>query len=470
MIPAQLLATYKPSYFVPTVASVSPTAGATTGGAAITITGTNFKGVTAVTIGGTSVSFSVVNSTTITASAPAHAAGAVDVSVTNPAGTGTLTNAFTYYAAPTVTSVAPNVGGTAGGTGITITGTNFTGATSVVVGGTAVAFTLVNSTTITANTPAHAAGAGDVSVTNPGGTGTLTNAFTFYAAPTVTSVSPNSGTAAGGTAITITGTNFTGATSVAIGGTAVAFTLVNSTTITASTPAHATGAVSVTVTNPGGTGTGTNVFTYQPAITPGSQQFDSGSGAFVVPTYQTLTVEVWGGGGCGIANNPPAVAGNSGSASSVSTLGMTANGGVGDTGILAGATYTGQGGTASGGNNANTQGNQGGHGTSQAAPGNGFGAGAPNGGGNVAAPGATASGITGSAPGGGGTGLRINTTIGSGGSSGGYCKSVYTAGVTPGAPGVGASLSYAVGAGGPASGGTQKNGAGANGRVKFTWS
>ena len=61
----------------------------------------------------------------------------------------------------------------------------------------------------------------DVAVTAPGGTGTGTGAFTYVAGPpTVTSVSPNSGPAAGGTSVTITGTNFTGATAVTFGGTA----------------------------------------------------------------------------------------------------------------------------------------------------------------------------------------------------------------------------------------------------------
>ena len=60
---------------------------------------------------------------------------------------------------PTVTNVSPASGGIAGGTAITITGSGFTGATGVTVGGTAAtAVTVVNSSTITCTTPAHAAG------------------------------------------------------------------------------------------------------------------------------------------------------------------------------------------------------------------------------------------------------------------------------------------------------------------------
>ena len=73
--------------------------------------------------------------------------------------------------------------------------------------------TLVNSTTITATTPAHAAGAVNVVVTNSDTqSGTLTQGFTYTTvsnpAPTLTGVSPASGTAAGGTAVALSGTGF----------------------------------------------------------------------------------------------------------------------------------------------------------------------------------------------------------------------------------------------------------------------
>ena len=85
-------------------------------------------------------------------------------------------------------------------------------------------------------------------------------------APTVLSVSPNNGTAAGATPVTITGTNFTGATAVTFGGVAAtSVVVVNATTITAVTPAGTAGAVNVAVTTPAGTGTGTGLYTYNAA-------------------------------------------------------------------------------------------------------------------------------------------------------------------------------------------------------------
>ena len=156
---------------------------------------------------------------------------------------------------PTVTSLAPTTAGTAGGGSVTITGTNFTGATAVKFGTTAATFTVVNTTTITATIPAGSAGVVDVTVTAPGGTSAVSTAdqFTYTALPIVTGLSPATGPPAGGQSITITGSNFTGATAVKFGTTAATFTVVNATTITATIPAGSAGVVDVTVTTPGGT-------------------------------------------------------------------------------------------------------------------------------------------------------------------------------------------------------------------------
>ena len=84
-------------------------------------------------------------------------------------------------------------------------------------------------------------------------------------APSVSSISPTSGTTAGGTAVTITGTNFRSGATVSLGGTAATgVTVVNSTSITATTGAHAAaGAVNVVVTNTDSqSGTLTNGYTY----------------------------------------------------------------------------------------------------------------------------------------------------------------------------------------------------------------
>ena len=154
-----------------------------------------------VTFGGTAASnVVVVNGTTITATTPAGSAGAVTVTVTVNGQSGSLINGFTYIGVPTVSSVSPNEGSTAGGTAVTITGTNFASGATVTFGGTAASnVVVVNGTTITATTPAGGAGAVTVTVTNPGSqSGNLANGFTYAVVPTVSSVAPNNGPVAGG--------------------------------------------------------------------------------------------------------------------------------------------------------------------------------------------------------------------------------------------------------------------------------
>ena len=108
--------------------------------------------------------------------------------VTTPGGQSVIVagDTYTYVATaqPTVTSISPTTGPTAGGTLVTVTGTGLTAATAVNFGGTAATgFTNVNSTTVTATSPAHAAGAHNVFVVTAGGT-SASNAgdlFTFTA-------------------------------------------------------------------------------------------------------------------------------------------------------------------------------------------------------------------------------------------------------------------------------------------------
>ena len=154
--------------------------------------------------------------------------------------------------APTVSSVSPEQRVDGGRHGGDDHRDELRGGATVTFGSAAATnVTVVNSTTITATTPAGSAGAvnrdGDQhrwAEREPG------QCIYLYGAPTVSGRQPNSGPAAGGTAVTITGTNFAAGATVTFGGTAATnVTVVNSTTITATTPAGSAGAVTVTVTS-----------------------------------------------------------------------------------------------------------------------------------------------------------------------------------------------------------------------------
>ncbi|WP_332801997.1 beta strand repeat-containing protein [Sphingomonas sp. RT2P30] len=242
----------------PIVTTLSPASGPTTGGTSVTITGTGFTGATAVKFGATAATrFTVVSATQIVATAPAGS-GTVDVQVTTPDGTGTtnVADQYTYAAAPKVTSLSPATGPARGSTSVTITGTGFSGSTAVTFGTTAArGFTVVSATQIMATAPAGT-GAVDVTVAAPGGTSATaaSDQFTYIAAPTIASISPNSGSAAGGTSVTISGIGFTGATAVKFGATSgTGITVVSATQITVTAPAGRVGTVDVTVAAPGGT-------------------------------------------------------------------------------------------------------------------------------------------------------------------------------------------------------------------------
>ncbi len=183
----------------------------------------------------------------------------------------TSTASFTVTvnpAAPAVTAVSPSSGPTSGGTVVTITGTDFTGATAVDFGATpATGFTFNSATQITATAPAGT-GTVDVRVTTAGGTSATSAAdrFTYVAAPTVTSLNPSSGRLSGGHVMSLGGTNLSGATAVTFGGTpAVTFGVDSPTTMSVMIPAGVAGTVDVQVTTAGGTssasGTG-NDYTY----------------------------------------------------------------------------------------------------------------------------------------------------------------------------------------------------------------
>jgi hypothetical protein len=278
----------------PTINVVRPGSGPASGGTVVNFFGAFIQSGVTVSFGGTpSPTVSFLGSSQIAAITPAHAAGTVDIVVANPGGgSTTILTGFTFTPAPTVITVTPATGSTNGGTGITITGTGFQAGAAVTVGGiNASSVIVVSSTQLTAVAPAHPAGPADVTVTNPdGGTGTLQAGYTYGLPPSVTSIFPTMGATIGGTVVMITGAQFQPGATVTFGGVLATGIMVNGngTTIQATTPAHASGVVDVTVTNPppvGGSATLAKAFTYfnpPPSITGIAPNMGTAAGGTVV--------------------------------------------------------------------------------------------------------------------------------------------------------------------------------------------
>ena len=207
------------------------------------------------------------------------------------------TTTTTAPPAPSVSVINPTSGSTAGGTSVTVTGANLSGASDVSFGGTAAAsFTVDSASQVTAVSPAHAAGPVDVTVTTAGGTSATLAAdvFTFVAppAPSVSVINPTSGSTAGGTSVTVTGANLSGASDVSFGGTAAAsFTVDSASQVTAVSPAHAAGPVDITVTTSAGTSTtsAADVFTFVAPPAPSVSAINPTSGSTAGGTSVTVT-------------------------------------------------------------------------------------------------------------------------------------------------------------------------------------
>ncbi len=168
---------------------------------------------------------------------------------------------------PYITGVSPNTGPVAGGTSITVSGTNFAVTTLVFIDGVGCTnIAIAGSGSITATTPAGKGTGGTmVTVLNSDGQRAKLHDGFYYEAQanpvTVSSVSPTTGSA--GTSVTITGANFEANCTVAFGSAdATNVTVQSSTQLTCDAPSGS-GAVTITITNPdGGTGSLSSAFTF----------------------------------------------------------------------------------------------------------------------------------------------------------------------------------------------------------------
>jgi hypothetical protein len=200
---------------------------------------------------------------------PRAAAGAADVTVTNPDGQfSTVAGGFTYTVvpanspAPSISSIVPASSDIAGGTAISIGGANFIVGAQVLFGGVPGTINSMTATNIVVTTPAHAGGFVDLTIVNPDGQAvTVPGGFRFVApGPLINTLNIKGAPPAGGTIVLIAGTGLQAGATVTFGGipgTGVSYDAVNK-VLQVTTPAFPLPAgaietfVTVVVTNPDG--------------------------------------------------------------------------------------------------------------------------------------------------------------------------------------------------------------------------
>ncbi|MFA7249417.1 MAG: IPT/TIG domain-containing protein [Dehalococcoidia bacterium] len=292
------------------VTLLSPSSGPATGGQAVTIYGSGFDASASVTFGGVPATSVVWHNSGLLVAYSPPGAGAVSVVVTNPGGQAAASPiAYTYTGisgssgALSVTSVTPST--MAAGSALTILGTGFVAGATVTVGGyPATNVIVVNSTQIAALAPAGPSDSVMLIVTNPDSTAagigglaygvpsttTTTPSLVPAGQPSVTAVSPTTGSSAGGTTVSITGSGFVPGTTVTFGGVpATSVSVVSGTLITATAPPNPVGTVSVLVAGPSGSVGGVTAgFTYELAV-PRVTAVSPSTGALAGGTTLTIT-------------------------------------------------------------------------------------------------------------------------------------------------------------------------------------
>ncbi len=272
------------------IAYMSPATGLNTGGEVCTIHGTGFYDVQSVTIGGVAASFAVQSVSHIQVTTPASVTlGNVNVVVTTSNGSETLTNGFLYYPNMVVSSLDVSNGSASGGTTVVITGSGFYSVNSVTFNGVAVTSFVVNSLTqitcVTASKSLTDGDVGNVVVTSPYDSATLSNAWTYWPNMSVILLDQNNGINTGGTTVVIAGAGFYSVGSVTFNGVSVAsFTVDSTSQITVVTSPGSNGTGDVVVTSSFTSATKTNAWTYWPtmAITTLSASNGINSGGTVV--------------------------------------------------------------------------------------------------------------------------------------------------------------------------------------------
>lgn len=253
----------------PVVSNMNPTRGPTAGGTAVTLTGNYFQSGARVRFGPLDGQVTATTAQQLSVLAPQSPKGSAAVMIVNPDGTQTTAPAaFLFLPPPTILAINPSRVPASGNVAVTISGmdlvsdpdgilpdvlfcTNFSAGTDCVQASASYLQANSAGTQLSLLAPAHTPALTDVVVRAPDGqTDVAPAAFTFSALPSIVSIAPDSGPTAGGTVITLRGTNFQQGAQVSLGTKACTETVVeDATTVKCKTPAGAAGPVDVILTN-----------------------------------------------------------------------------------------------------------------------------------------------------------------------------------------------------------------------------
>ena len=247
----------------PVVSGFSPTSGLPN--TPVTITGNHFSGTSNVTFNGQAANFTVNSDAQITASVPSGATTG-PISITTPQGTGSSFANFTVTTGPGISSFSPTSG--RAGTTVTINGVGLSGTTNVslngITGVPSASFTIISDSQVTATVPSGAT-TGPINIISSSKSLSSSANFTVLssAPPTISSFSPTSGPQ--GTLITVSGSNFTGATAVTLNSIALGFVVASDTQLSARVPHSGATSGAITVTNAAGSATSAANFIMNPS-------------------------------------------------------------------------------------------------------------------------------------------------------------------------------------------------------------
>ena len=244
------------TYYVPlTVELINPTRGSSQSNTRVTVVGGGFtEETTVVSFGGIRASeVELLPNGTLSAVAPPHAVGNVDVTILNENGQLTLGDGFYYYERLELLGLSPAASSVDGGIEVTMSGRGLREDSRISFGGRAAqVLSGEDGELLTVSAPRGASvGAVDVSVINDNGEAVLSNGFIYYDQAesdfTVIGITPQSGPVQGGGVVTVVGNGFDEGAQVIFGGRAASCQRESSAELRCTVPASPPGIVEVEV-------------------------------------------------------------------------------------------------------------------------------------------------------------------------------------------------------------------------------